>query len=198
MSGYNFNEFDLGKIFKSVWGYTAAPFLFTKKKSRSDYSFGDDIVRRENNIKGSPFYSTNNNGNEVFLPIWLIRTNGDKFLLQNTVSSFTSKKNIVETTLINQQGSVKEEISIDDWEVNVKGIIVSDDYDYPDQQVADLRQLYKLSESLEIENARSSLLFENNERVVIRDLKFTEIKGMKNMQAFEMNLVSDFEFKLIY
>jgi hypothetical protein len=205
---YNFNEFDLGEIFKSVWGYSAPPLLFglqnaVEKKlfgntsDTSDYSFAIPSERREYNIKGSPFYGLNNNGNEVFLPIWLIKADGTKFMLQNTVSSIVSKKTIVETVLVNQHGSVKEEISMDDWDLAVKGIIVSPDMDYPDQQVADLKALYKLSESHGIENARTSLLFEDNEKVVMKNLKFPEIKGMKNVQAFECDLVSDIEFKLI-
>lgn len=208
MEKYNFNEFDLVDIFKSVWGYTAAPFFLTsineasvvsykKGISNSKDSFGSEAARRETNIKGSPFYGKNNNGNEVFLPIWLIKADGTKFMLQNTVSSIVSKKTIVETQLVNQQGSVKEEISIDDWEINVKGVIISPDMDYPDQQVSELRQLYKTSQSLEIDNARTSLLFEDNEKVVVKNLKFPEVKGYKNMQAFECDLVSDIEFKLI-
>ena len=202
------SEFDLGEIFKRVWGYSAPPLLFALQNTvekkifgnssdTSDYSFATPSERREFNIKGSPFYGLNNNGNEVFLPIWLIKADGSKFMLQNTVSSIVSKKTIVETMLVNQQGSVKEEISMDDWEINVKGIIVSPDGDYPDQQVFDLKELYKLGESLEIENARTSILLEDNERVVIKNFKLPELKRMKNVQAFEMDLVSDIEFKLI-
>lgn len=206
-TNYKFNEFDLGEIFKSVWGYSAPPLLFglqnaVEKKlfggnsDTSEYSFATPSERREYNINGSPFYGLNNNGNEVFLPIWLIRSDGTRFMLQNTVSSFASKKVIVETPLVSRQGSVKEEVSIDDWEINVKGIIVSPDYDYPDQQVADLQAIYALSESLGIENARSSLLFRGNEKVVLRNMKLPEIKGRKNVQAFELDLVSDIPFSL--
>ncbi|HEY5509385.1 MAG TPA: DUF6046 domain-containing protein [Paludibacter sp.] len=205
---YQFNEFDLQNIFKSVWGYAAFPFLFAlqnkvekklfgKTSDSEDYSFDLPAERRVYNIKGSPFYGLNNNGNEIFLPIWLIKSDGTKFLLQNTVASIVNKKTIVETPLVNQQGSVKEEISMNDWDINVKGIIVSPDSDYPDQQVLDLKELYKSGESLEIENARTSLLFQDNERVVIRSFKLPEIKGMKNVQAFEMDITSDIEFKLI-
>ena len=205
---YKFNEFDLKDIFKSVWGYAAPPFLFSLQNTvekklfgssseSSDYSFATPSERREYNIKGSPFYGMNSNGNEVFLPIWLIKADGTMFMLQNTVSSIASKKTIVETPLVNQQGSVKEEISMNDWDLNVKGIIVSSDGDYPDQLVFDLKELYKSGESLDIENARTSLLFEDNEKVVIRNLKFPELKGMKNVQAFEMDITSDIAFKLI-
>lgn len=204
------SEFDLKEIFRTVWGYNAPPFMFdlqnkVQKKlgfnapdeANEAYDFGTTPERRETNIKGSPFYAKNANGNEVFLPIWLIHEDGSKFLLPNTVSSFTSKTTIVETPMVSRQGTVKEEISVDDWEINVKGIIVSTDDDYPDQQVYDLNQLKVASITFGIENARASLLLEENEMVVIKSLTFPELKGMKNIQPFEMNLVSDIDFELI-
>jgi len=204
---YNFNEFDLGDIFKSVWGYSVPPLLFGiqnivekslfgSPSNASDYSFERPSERREYNILTEPFYGLNNNGNEVFLPIWLEDSKGVKFMLQNTVSSIVSKKTIVETPLVSRQGTVKEEISIDDWEINVKGVIVSPDQDYPDQQVFDLRKIYESGQAYKIINARTSLLLDGNERVVFRNLKFPEIKGRKNVQAFECDLVSDIAFSL--
>lgn len=203
-------EFDLKKIFESVWGYNAPPFLFglqnkveqaigyqNGEQRSDDYQFNTKPERLEQNIKGSPFYALNPNGNEVFLPIWLIKPNTEKLLLSNTVSSFTNKITIVETPMVNRKGSVKEEISIDDWEINIKGIIVSKDENYPDQEVYDLNQLKEMGVALGIENARASLLLEDKEMVVIKSLAFPELKGMKNIQPFEMNLVSDIEFELI-
>lgn len=205
---YRFNEHDLVGIFKSVWGYTAFPFLFTlqnkveaslfkKPGTRDEYEFDPYQPRREYNMKGVQFYANNANGNEMFLPIWLIRPDGSRLLLQNTVSSMAGKIMMVETPLVSRQGSVKEEISISDWDINIKGLIVSTDLDYPDEMVYELGQLRKAGTVLGIENARTSLLVEDQEKVVIRSLKFPEIKGMKNVQAFEMDLVSDNPFSLI-
>lgn len=204
---YKFSQHDLGEIFKSVWGYTAAPFLFSlqnkaeaaifKKSSASEeYSFGGVSDRREYNLNGVPFYALNENGNEIFMPIWLIRSDGSRLLLQNTIMSLASKKTIVETPLVNRKGTVKEEISVDDWDMNVKGIIVSSDGGYPDQHVYDLNQLKELGEALGIENARTSLLLDGGEKVVIKTLDLPPINGKMNIQAFEMNLVSDLEFSL--
>ena len=67
----------------------------------------------------------------MFLPIWLIRSDGSQLLLQNTVSSFANKKTIVETPMVNRQGTFKEEISLSDWDMNVKGLIVSTDWTIP-------------------------------------------------------------------
>lgn len=213
------NEYDLNEIFKSVWGYAAPPFLFGFQNNVENKVFGKDSVsndftfneasseRREMNFLGELFYGLNNNGNEVFMPITLESANGKKFQLQNTVSSIACKKNIIETSLVGRQGTVKEEISVDDWEINVKGIIVSPDRCYPDQQVSDLNQLFLSGESYTIINARTSLIFgdktvsgkleSGEERVVFKNLKFPELKGMKNVQAFECDLISDICFTLI-
>lgn len=205
---YKFNEHDLSDIFKSVWGYTAPPFLFSlqnkaenrlfnKSEESEDYEFGTPAERRNSSRLSVPYYANNNNGNEMFLPIWLIRPDGQMLLLQNTVSSFTNRKTIVETPLVNRQGTVKEEISVSDWDINIKGIIVSPDTDYPEDDVYALKELYDLNASLGIQNARAALLMEKQERVVIKSLRFPELKGMKHVQAFEMNLTGDISFTLI-
>ncbi|WP_353122122.1 DUF6046 domain-containing protein [Dysgonomonas capnocytophagoides] len=205
---YNFNEHNLVDIFKSVWGYAAAPFLFSlqnkvesklfrKPEESDEYSFDAYPDRKEYNRVGSPFYANNNNGNEMFLPIWLIRPDNSRLLLQNTVSSIVNKKTIVETPLVGRQGTVKEEISISDWDINVKGLIVSTGMDYPEDEVHELKELYEQETSLGIDNARTSLILEKGEKIVIRSLRFPELKGMQHIQAFEMDLTSDIPFSLI-
>lgn len=205
---YQFREHNLVEIFKNVWGYTATPFLFSlqnrvenaifkKSKTSDEYEFNTYGERREYNINSVAFYANNANGNEMFLPIWLIRSDGSRLLLQNTVSSLSNKKTIVETPMVNRQGTFKEEISLSDWDMNVKGLIVSTDMDYPDQMVHELTRLYELGTPLGIENARTSIIIiEGKEQVVIKSLRFPEIKGMKHIQAFEMDLVSDNAFEL--
>lgn len=47
---------------------------------------------------------------------------------------------------------------------------------------------------LGMRNARSSIVLENQEQVIIKSLVFLEIKGMMHIQAFEMELVSDYSF----
>lgn len=205
---YQFSEHDLLEVFKKAFGYTAPPFLFSlQNKAESalfkrestipgSFEFDQPVARREQGIKGSPFYALNSNGNEVFMPIWLIRKDGTKLLLQNTVASLSNQVTIVETPLVNRQGTVKEEISVNDWIINVKGIMVSSDGSYPDDQVAELNHLYNLREAVGIENARTSLVLSDTEKVVIKSLRFPEIQGMVATQAFEMELVSDLPFDL--
>ena len=208
MAEYRFTQNDLQEIFKTAFGYSAPPFLFSlqnrveaamfgSSKSDTEYEFDAQVPRREYNLNGEAFYGRNANGYEVFLPIQLKRADGSLLMLQNTVSDISSQKIIVETSLVNAQGTVKEEISMDDWVINVKGVIVSPDDGYPDEQVAELKELYKESGTLGIVNARTSLLLEGSESVVIKSLKFPEVKGVKCAQVFEMELRSDLQFELI-
>lgn len=220
---YEFNEYDLADIFKEVFGYTAFPYLFglqnkaeaflqkkfgKEKEKESEYNFKENKFdnysdpefqgyEKEYGINGDPYYMENDNGHRMFLPIWLVKPDKSEILLQNTVSSFTNKKNIVETALVNRQGTVKELISIDDWDINIKGLIVSTTPDYPDAKVQELVELYELEEPLSIRNARSSIMLKKQEQVVIKSLTFPEIKGKKHIQAFEMDLTSDIPFSLI-
>jgi uncharacterized Zn ribbon protein len=199
MDGYTFT-YDLNDIFKSIWGYTALPLPLREQfraKENPEFEFDAGASRRETNLNGVPFYAKNSNGNEVFLPVWLIKPDNTKVLLANTVSELTNQKTIVETPLVNRKGTVKEEISVSDWIINIKGIIVSADESYPDDQVSELNELYELQTSLGIQNARTSLLLDGDEKVVIKSLKFKELKGVKNIQGFEMQLISDLAFTLI-
>jgi hypothetical protein len=213
-------EHDLADIFRSVWGYTAFPYFFRTQNAVEKALFGRNKGESEeynfnyfdrgedaNSCLGVPFYAPNNNGKKMFLPIWLIKPDGGKILLQNTVSSLTNKKTIVETPLVNRQGTVKEEVSVCDWEMNVKGIAVGATPDqYPETEVLELINLYKMGVSLGIQNVRTAMAFYGeggnhklgigDETVVIKDLRLPEIQGRKHCQAFEMNLVSDLAFDL--
>ena len=205
-------EHELADIFHAVWGYTAFPFFFRTQNKIEAALFGKNKEKNSESgdywsSLGVSYYATNDNGNEIFLPVWLIKPDNSKVLMQNTVSSLTNRKTIVETPLVNRQGTVKEEISVSDWEINVKGIFVHPNPElYPEMQVQELIDLYKKGVSLGIQNVRTAMAFYGEdseskngigyEMVVIRDLRLPEIQGRKNCQAFEMNLVSDLAFDL--
>lgn len=202
------NEFDLKEMFRLAFGYNAPPFFFGIQEKVEKKLFGSDEnertyteleiypSRRETNIMGVPFYHTAEGKSEVFLPAWLVKPNGDKYLLQNTVMSLSAKKTMVETKMVNRTGDVTEEICMDNWEINIKGIIVSNDLDYPDTEVAELTELFEQKYALGIQNARTSLVLSGDEKIIIRSLRFPEVKGIKRAQAFEMNCKSDVDFSL--
>lgn len=202
-------KFDIQEIYKQTWGYVGLPFpeivadrIVAKKGSyRGDtYAFSKPYEKMQQSRNEVAFYAKNSVGNDIYMPIWLYTTEKamieEKYLLPNTVMSMTCNKNIVVTPLVNRNGTVKEEVSIGDWEINVRGVMVSPDTKYPETQVQLLNNWYNESTSLFIENARTAILLGENPKVLIVDLKFPEIKGFENTQPYEIKLISDTEFNL--
>lgn len=176
--------------------YPLTPLLFSKRgqhvQGLTQYDESRPALRKNVSNLSEPFYATNISGMEFFMPITI-----GGLLLQNTIISMTLKKTIIETPLVNRQGTVKEMISCDDWDINIKGMIVGEGNDYPDEEVKKLKDLvYDKDEALEIHNALTAICLSKNEKVVIRELLWMEMKGIQNAQAFELKCVSDLMFDL--
>jgi len=184
------NRIGLEKIFRDTWGYIGLPF--------PEFITEGIPERVKNSMLGVPFYTKNSNGRELFMPIWLSENDRDskEYLLPNTVMSLSNKKEIVTTKLVNRDGSVKEEISLNDWEIDIKGVLVSNDNSYPEKDFTKINEWFKNRIALNIQNARTAICLAGGEKVVITDLRFPEIRGFENTQPYELKLISDIEFSL--
>jgi hypothetical protein len=199
-------EINLKEIFKQAWGYVAPLYpefvvrgLLTKNDFLADdFNFPAIATKKKISDKGVSLYAVNGLYREVFMPVWLSEkdTYSKTYLIPNTTISITSKKNVVITPLVNRDGSVKEEISIDDWDINIKGVIVSKGFDYPDTEVQTLIDWYQKRVALNIQNAKTAMCLGETEKVIIMDLSLPEVKGFENTQPFELKLVSDTPFSL--
>lgn len=220
-------EFDIPKLFEIVFNYRMMPYpLLVAERpyimaatmgvpgvkmpvdtsmpfaTRSNPDFEIMIpTRREKSSVGQPFYARNLLGLEMFMPVTLVHkdTKGVKseILLQNTIISMKMKKTIVETPLIGRQGTVKEMISIDDWDINLKGMIVSADNEYPDDAVKELKDFVEINEALDIASVLTAIMLDKDEKIVIKDFELAEMRGIQHAQGFTLSLVSDMQFDLI-
>ena len=218
-------EYDIPKLFEIVFNYRMAPypllsaerpFIMAATKGIPGIRMPDTALpfadrpnqdyiipkwmHRDNSNLGQPFYAKNLLGMEMFMPITLIHKKDNvekKLLLQNTIISMKMKKTIVETPLINRKGTVKEQISIDDWDIGIKGMIVSADNEYPDDAVTELRDFVNINEALDIASVLTAIFLNEDEKVVIRDFELSEMRGIQHAQGFTMSLISDVQFELI-
>ena len=99
--------------------------------------------------------------------------------IPNAVISIRGKKTIVETPMVGRKGTVKELISVDDYEIRIAGVAL--DNDFPDRQISELNELYNVKE----------------DKVVIKSMDFAEMRGCETAQVFTMELVTDRSFELI-
>ena len=199
------NTIDLQKIFKDVWGYISPPYpeILAKtivgiphKYTAENYKFDPKGVQVYSQ-QGVSIRTSGDKGIEIFMPVWLSETgNATEYLLPNTMMSIMSKKNIVTTTLVNRDGTVKEEISMGDWEINIKGVLVGKGSRYPEEEKQKMVDWYKEKKTFNIQNARTAICLADCEKVVITELRFPEIRGFENTQPYELKLLSDVEFSL--
>ncbi len=201
-------EFDLNDIYRQAFGYQAPKGKFTIPPA-SDYpSEGQRIIdeaesafkmetktpRLERALLGGRYYDTDIFGREFFLPVQL-----DGYILPFAVVSILCKKTIVSTPMPERGGTVKELISIDDYQINVKGILINDDNIFPESEIIDLHELFLKAESVNMQCVLTDIFLKGafNQRVVIKDLKFPAVIGIEHAKPFEMELESDMIFDLV-
>ena len=119
-------------------------------------------------------------------------------LTVNTVLfSVNQSKNVVRTPIQGRNGTVKEYISDGDFDVSIRGLIVSPNAnEYPKNDVLKLVEILKVQDNLEIASRFLNDRF-GITNLVIMSYSLPENEGFQNMQAFEINAVSDEPIELI-
>lgn len=155
---------------------------------------------------GAPMRTEDHLGRLYFMPVY-IGVDGATIEIPHAVISFTSKKTIVETPLVGRNGSVKELISTDDYEISITGVIESKDRrNYPEVEVKQLQQLYERNEAVELICALGDLLLGDrvqedqrsggNTMIVLKSCRFPAVEAVEYAQVIELAAVSDQSFEL--
>jgi hypothetical protein len=175
-------DFNLGDIFRKSFGYEPPVFELPEAPGRIEAS-----------SLGGRYFDTDLLGREFFLPVQL-----DGYLLPFAVIGITCKKTIISTAMPERGGTVKELISIDDYLINVKGILINDSNEFPESMLIDLHELFLKNQSLELQCVLTDIFLKGGfeQKVVIRDLKFPTVTGVEHARVFEMDLESDMIFDL--
>ncbi len=214
--------FSLADLFEQTFGYKTQAFdpKFNTVVGQSALSPG----RKENGAQGSPYYAADAPGREYYMPVTVTYTDasqgnglitGDggttnqgstgalsKWDLPYPVISISSRKTIVETPLTGRSGTVKELINIQDYEITIKGFIIANTNEFPEADVTTLRTIYEQNVALSIQCPLTDIFLLRPDRggsdqVVIRELTFPAINGVKNVRAYQLRMVSDEPFNLV-
>lgn len=174
-------EFDIKNIFRKAFGYEP-PADFNIKKSTG---------RKEHSDLGQPYYKEDALGREFFLPVEL-----DGYLVPFAVISVTAKKTIVSTALPERGGTVKELISIDDYAINIKGIVLQETF--PEKDMRDIQNIFLKNKSLSLRSVITDifLIGEFEHKVVIKSIKWAATSGVEHAKPFEIECESDMIFVL--
>jgi hypothetical protein len=157
--------------------------------------------RQEMSNLGQPYYGEDLFGREFFMPIYL---NG--IIVPFAVIGCTWKKTYVSTAMPERGGTVKELISIDDYAINIKGILVSPGNDWPEADIISMHNLFKLNQSVSLRSALTDIFLSGKSdgksedpvghRVVIKEMSWPEVSGIEHAKPFSMSVESDLIFEL--
>ena len=132
-------------------------------------------------------------GRMYFMPVTFIY-NEKEYEVPNAVIGFTGKKNIVETSLVGRKGTVKELISIDDYEISIAGAVVGEDW--PEEGLRELMELYETNAALELKCALTDLFMTGDDRVVIKKIDAAQMRGNETLQLIDISCATDRAFEL--
>lgn len=210
-------SFNISDLFEQTFGYKTRAF-------DPDFSKTEGAVntnRKEYGAQGSPYYTIGSLGLEYYMPVTISYPEGissltskqatqgaietgklKKWDLPFPVISVSSSKTIVETPLTERRGTVKELINIRNYEITIKGFIIGEGNNFPESEVTILRNIYEQNEPLAIQCPLTDIFLlrpdrSGSDQVVITELKFPAVTGVKNVAPYELHLVSDEPFNLI-
>lgn len=195
------SQFSLGDMLMNVIGYKGIPYPggfipdAPGKYKGDGYEYsGDAASEKTNSDFGSTLRKKDAGGRWYFMPV-VLEHKGTEYEIPNTVISIRGKKTIVETAMVGRKGTVKELISVDDYDIRIAGVCL--DADFPDSQLGDLAELYNINESVTLKCALTDIFLDEEDKVVIKSIDFAEMKGCETAQVFTMELVTDRSFELI-
>ena len=118
------------------------------------------------------------------------------------VISISSRKTIIETPLTERRGTVKELINMQDYEIVIKGFIIGNSNEFPEAEVGRLRTIYEQNSALSVQCPLTDIFLlrpdrSGSDQVVIRELIFPAVKGVKNIRPYQLRMVSDEPFNLV-
>ena len=123
------------------------------------------------------------NNARVFLDVALIEVN--------------QSRNIVTTQIQGRNGTVKEYISDNDYDVTIRGVLVSPHSNVPPTKLA--QDVYNLSLSpIALDVYSNFLNLFNIFSIVIKDVQFNQIEGTRNAVGFSLVCISDTPFEIQY
>lgn len=191
------SKFNVVDLLESVIGYKGFPYpggfipkLPDKYQKGENFTYTGGVSNeRTHSDLGSVLRKKDANGRWYFMPIEI---NGIE--MPNAVISIRGKKTIVETPMVGRKGTVKELISVDDYEIRIAGVAL--DSDFPDRQVNELNELFNVNEAVTLKCALTDIFLDEEDKVVIKSIDFAEMRGCETAQVFTMDMVTDRSFEL--
>lgn len=115
--------------------------------------------------------------------------------LATVVVAMSQPKRIIRTEIQGSDGSVKEYIGMDDYQINIQGLIAGTNGTFPFQEVAALHDICRAPITIPVVSAYFQLF--DIFSLVITEFTFDQEPGGYSKQTFTINAISDKPVELI-
>lgn len=181
-------QFDINTLYAKTFGYVGLPFPLGTITQPTVDALKNKLATLSDSLLGKSDVL----GRAYFMPVKI-----NSIELPNPVISIEAQKNILKTIVAGKEGTVKELISANDYQIKIVGIAINDAADNIDiEQMTALYEMYKENRMLPIICAITEVFEVSN--IVIEQFKIIPIEGSVNTFGYEMNLVSDDDFAAIF
>jgi len=117
--------------------------------------------------------------------------NNENFVVNTVLIDVSQQKQIIKTNIQGVAGTVKEYISKGDYQVTIRGALVSESsVRYPEEEVTQLTEYLEAETSIGVASRFLDDIF-NIQNIVVESFSFPQVEGTQNVQLFEVSAVSD-------
>tara|TARA_R110000796_G_scaffold73842_5_gene165892 strand:- start:6525 stop:7160 length:636 start_codon:yes stop_codon:yes gene_type:complete len=115
----------------------------------------------------------------------------ENFVINTVLIDVSQQKQIIKTNIQGVSGTVKEYISKGDYQITIRGVLVSESSVlYPTDQVQQLKEYAEAEVSIGVASRFLDDIFDV-QNIVIEDFNFPQVEGNQNQQFFEISAISD-------
>ena len=204
----------LGQLFLQAFGYKTDAFDPVVPQIKGDIP----SYRTETGKLGGAYYANDLMGREVYMPVEVVVGNdiipgtsttyakkfgvpGGKWQLPYPVISATRTVHIIDTELTERDGMVSELINLSSVKISIKGFLINQANEFPEDDFDTLNRLFALKTVISINCPYTDLLLNDitngAKTVTIRSLSFPERRGVKHVVPYELELMADVPFNLV-
>ncbi len=209
------NEYDINTLYQSAFGYRGMPFPYRKlpdkvtesddfssmppsEQAKADDFEAQQVAAQDQYASGLPVRHSYY-GVPLYMPTGF-NYNGNIIQLPNEpIVTSSLQKNIKETALAGntRRGTVKEIITVEDVVIKIQGICIDfSKQQYPEEQVQQIYDLFKVNQSIEIINYVLNTIIDVK-NVVIKSISIPGSMARPYSQPYTISLVSDEDFLLV-
>lgn len=134
----------------------------------------------------------NNQGQEItYGDILRNDEKNENFVINTVLMDVSQQKQIIKTNIQGVAGTVKEYISKGDYQITIRGALVSESsVRYPEEEVRQLKEYCEAETAVGVASRFLDDIFDV-QTIVIESFNFPQVEGSQNIQLFEVSAISD-------